>query len=120
MGILRLSLIQRDESHETPNGTRFWTPNNVPEDFKHVYQSVWSNPEDAFTMYQRYSEKAGFDVRRGSEKKIDVVTHKYFICHKSGESKKKNVTDTLVNGDNDKGRFEWNYTYKVTNCPIRN
>ena len=42
-------------------------------------------------FYERYSNKAGFDMKRGGQKTVEgVLLYKYLLCSREGEGKKHN------------------------------
>ncbi|GKB36878.1 FAR1-related sequence 5-like protein, partial [Tanacetum coccineum] len=56
-----------DEFRPTPNGTPYWVP-DVPEDERPKKGFFFDNYNDAFEMYQLYSEKAKFNIRKAGFK----------------------------------------------------
>jgi hypothetical protein len=101
--------------YQSPNGTRYWTP-NVPLDLKPNVGSVYENWESVLSMYNTYAEEAGFCTRLGALKRVQgVITHRYILCSKAGKPKGQVIDTTDVNEKSPVRRSK----FKVTDCKAR-
>ncbi|XP_024968737.1 protein FAR1-RELATED SEQUENCE 5-like [Cynara cardunculus var. scolymus] len=98
--------IQNDESPAidqagqglsiSPGGTNWYTP-VVEEVIKPVIGYVYPSLDVAESIYQKYAESAGFEVRRSTQKinPDGVIQNKYFVCSRFGLPLKKSF-DSMV------------------------
>ncbi|GJZ08380.1 FAR1-related sequence 5-like protein [Tanacetum coccineum] len=84
-----------DEFQPSPNGTPYWVP-DVPEDEKPKKGRFFDNFNDAFEMYQVYSQKARFNIRKaGFKRKNGQITHSYVECNRAGKPRRSKEVNTL-------------------------
>lgn len=98
----------------SPGGSKFWIP-NVDLDLKPRIGTFFQSCQQAISMYERYAEKAGFDVRLSTtvNGKYGIVKIKYVVCSKQGDPPKKSF-DTVH--DSIEGRKYRNSSVKRTGC----
>ncbi|KVI01530.1 FAR1 DNA binding domain-containing protein [Cynara cardunculus var. scolymus] len=80
----------------SPGGTNWYTP-VVEEVIKPIIGSVYLSLDVAESIYQKYAETAGFEVRRSTQKinPDGVIQNKYFVCSRFGLPLKKSF-DSMV------------------------
>ncbi|GJW10301.1 FAR1-related sequence 5-like protein [Tanacetum coccineum] len=104
------------EQNETPGGSIYWKPHveGIPIPVKWTY---YDTIDEALDMYTKYSEMAGFEVKKGGQRltKSGAVQHKYLMCNKEGVPKGINI-DTL---DPEYNKQKRNTTTHVTGCKAR-
>ncbi|GKC36309.1 hypothetical protein Tco_1048693 [Tanacetum coccineum] len=104
--ILPEHLLHPDDSDEfrpTPNGTPYWVP-DVPEDEKPKKGFFFDNYNDAFEMYQLYSQKAKFNIRKaGFKRKNGQITHSYIECNRAHMTRRAKEVNTLNEDDGEDG-----------------
>ena len=80
---------------------------DVAEEFKPNPLIRFRTVDEAFEMYSNYAEKAGFDVRKYSERKDgEKIVHKFFVCHRTGKPPEKSCDITNKR----------NTCYRTTDC----
>ncbi|KAI3797951.1 hypothetical protein L1987_33216 [Smallanthus sonchifolius] len=100
---------------ESPDGSRYWTPNVTTAD-KPAVGMVFDNWFDAYNFYNSYAEKSGFSTRIGPMKKWNgTITHRYLLCAKAGKPKDQKI-DTLDMCKMESVRAR---TFKVSDCKAR-
>ncbi|GJW77434.1 FAR1-related sequence 5-like protein [Tanacetum coccineum] len=98
-----------DEFRPTPNGTPYWVP-DVPEDEKPKKGFFFDNYNDAFEMYQLYSEKARFNIRKaGFKRKNGQITHNYIECNRARKPRRAKEVNTLNEDDREDGEIPESY-----------
>ncbi|GJT20601.1 FAR1-related sequence 5-like protein [Tanacetum coccineum] len=114
-----------DEFRPTPNGTPYWVP-NVPEDEKPKKGFFFDNYNDAFEMYQLYSEKARFNIRKaGFKRKNGQITHSYIECNRARKPRRAKKVNTLNQDDGEDGEVPGTKKRKrmtksqAINCPAK-
>ncbi|KAI3745376.1 hypothetical protein L1987_58487 [Smallanthus sonchifolius] len=100
---------------ESPDGTRYWTPNVTTAD-KPAVGMVFANWFDAYNFYFYYAEKSGFSIRICPMKKWNgTITHRYLLCAKAGKPKDQNFdTQGMCKSESVRAR-----TFKVSDCKAR-
>ncbi|GJT18797.1 regulation of nuclear pre-mRNA domain-containing protein 1B [Tanacetum coccineum] len=80
------------EQTDTPGGSIYWEPhvNGIPIP---VEGNSYGSIDEAFHMYVKYAEMAGFEVKKGGQKKTKsgAVLNKYIYCNKEGVPKPINI-----------------------------
>lgn len=103
----------RSNTFDSPNGSRYWIP-NVLTVYKPALDMVFAKEEDAVSMYQSYAEKAGFDIRLSTTRKVNgSVILRYIVCSRAGLPTYKNVDSMVVKSVS---KLPRSTNYKVTNC----
>ncbi|GJT94462.1 FAR1-related sequence 5-like protein [Tanacetum coccineum] len=104
------------EQNETPGGSIYWEPHveGIPIPVEGTY---YDTIDEALDMYTKYAEMAGFEVKKGGQRKTKsgAVQHKYLMCNKEGVPKGINI-DTL---DPEYNKQKRNTTTHVTGCKAR-
>ena len=79
-------------------GQRLYAPFDVPDVSKPVINQLFQNLEQGFIFYKEYGRLAGFDVRKGTEKKDDfgTIIIKYYTCGREGSNDFRSVSDSIV------------------------
>ncbi|GJS00432.1 FAR1-related sequence 5-like protein [Tanacetum coccineum] len=76
------------EQNETPGGSIYWEPHveGIPIPVEGTY---YGTIDEALDMYTKYAEMAGFEVKKGGQRKTKsgAVQHKYIYCNKEGVPK---------------------------------
>ncbi|GKB12928.1 FAR1-related sequence 5-like protein [Tanacetum coccineum] len=76
------------EQNETPGGSIYWEPHveGIPIPVEGAY---YGTIDEALDMYIKYAEMAGFEVKKGGQRKTKsrAVQHKYIYCNKEGVPK---------------------------------
>ncbi|GJX80746.1 FAR1-related sequence 5-like protein [Tanacetum coccineum] len=126
--ILPEHLLHPDDSDEfrpTPNGTPYWVP-DVPEDEKPKKGFFFDNYNDAFEMYQLYSQKARFNIRKaGFKRKNGQITHSYIECNRARMPRRAKEVNTLNEDDGEDGENPGTKKRKrmtksqAINCPAK-
>ncbi|GJW06932.1 FAR1-related sequence 5-like protein, partial [Tanacetum coccineum] len=119
------ALDDSDEFRPTPNGTPYWVP-DVPEDEKPKKGFFFDNYNDAFEMYQLYSEKARFNIRKaGFKRKNGQITHSYIECNRARMPRRAKEVNTLNEDDGEDGKNPGTKKRKrmtksqAINCPAK-
>ncbi|GJY29138.1 FAR1-related sequence 5-like protein [Tanacetum coccineum] len=80
------------EQTDTPGGSIYWEPHvdGIPIP---VEGNSYGSIDEAFHMYVKYAEMAGFEVKKGGQKKTKsgAVLNKYIYCNKEGVPKPINI-----------------------------
>ncbi|GJY65016.1 FAR1-related sequence 5-like protein [Tanacetum coccineum] len=80
------------EQNETPGGSIYWEPHveGIPIPVEGTY---YGTIDEALDMYTKYAEMAGFEVKKGGQRKTKsgAVQHKYIYCNKEGVPKGINI-----------------------------
>nr|GEY11146.1 hypothetical protein [Tanacetum cinerariifolium] len=98
-----------DEFRPTPNGTPYWVP-DVLEDEKPKKGFFFDNYNDAFEMYQLYSEKSRFNIRKAGFKcKNGQITHGYIECNRARNPRRTKEVNTLNEDDGEYGEIPESY-----------
>ncbi|GJR11912.1 FAR1 DNA binding domain-containing protein [Tanacetum coccineum] len=112
-----------DEFRPSPNGTPYWVP-DVPEDEKPKKGVFFDNYNDAFEMYQVYSEKARFNIRKaGFKRNNGQITHSK--CNRAGKPRKVKEVNTLNEVDGEDAEIPSTKKRKrrtksqAINCPAK-
>ncbi|GJY98696.1 FAR1-related sequence 5-like protein, partial [Tanacetum coccineum] len=99
------------EQNETPGGSIYWEPHveGIP-----VEGTYYGTIDEALDMYTKYAEMAGFEVKKGGQRKTKsgAVQHKYIYCNKEGVPKGINI-NTL---DPEYNKQKRNTTTHATGC----
>ncbi|GJZ99323.1 FAR1-related sequence 5-like protein [Tanacetum coccineum] len=101
------------EQNETPGGSIYWEPHveGIPIPVEGTY---YGTIDEALDMYTKYAEMAGFEVKKGGQRKTKsgAVQHKYIYCNKEGVPKGINI-NTL---DPEYNKQKMNTTTHATGC----
>ncbi|GKB85393.1 FAR1-related sequence 5-like protein [Tanacetum coccineum] len=101
------------EQNETPGGSIYWEPHveGIPIPVEGTY---YGTIDEALDMYTKYAEMAGFEVKKGGQRKTKsgAVQHKYIYCNKEGVPKGINI-NTL---DPEYNKQKRNTTTHATGC----
>ncbi|GJV49441.1 FAR1-related sequence 5-like protein [Tanacetum coccineum] len=80
------------EQNETPGGSIYWEPHveGIPIPVEGTY---YGTIDEALDMYIKYAKMAGFEVKKGGQRKTKsgAVQHKYIYCNKEGVPKGINI-----------------------------
>ncbi|KAK1441451.1 hypothetical protein QVD17_07357 [Tagetes erecta] len=98
VSILSSSILSSE--HQTPNGTRFWTPVVTSAILKYeisVSCALYDSWDEVLSSYALYAKKAGFSIRIGTRRgtKDGLVTYRHILCNRNGLPTGK-VFDTPV------------------------
>ncbi|GKA37488.1 FAR1 DNA binding domain, zinc finger, SWIM-type, MULE transposase domain containing protein [Tanacetum coccineum] len=76
------------EQNETPGRSIYWEPHveGIPILVEGTY---YGTIDEALDMYTKYAEMAGFEVKKGGQRKTKsgAIQHKYIYCNKEGVPK---------------------------------
>ncbi|GKA07652.1 FAR1 DNA binding domain-containing protein [Tanacetum coccineum] len=101
------------EQNETPGGSIYWEPHveGIPIPVEGTY---YGTIDESLDMYTKYAEMAGFEVKKGGQRKTKsgAVQHKYIYCNKEGVPKGINI-NTL---DPEYNKQKRNTTTHATGC----
>ncbi|KAD7117304.1 hypothetical protein E3N88_04572 [Mikania micrantha] len=62
--------------YQTPNGSRYWSP-NVSSQFKPIVGNIFLSWDEVYKMYETYGEMSGFQIRvAGYKKWKGEITHR--------------------------------------------
>ncbi|GKC12639.1 FAR1-related sequence 5-like protein [Tanacetum coccineum] len=80
------------EQNETPGRSIYWEPHveGIPILVEGTY---YGTIDEALDMYTKYAEMAGFEVKKGGQRKTKsgAIQHKYIYCNKEGVPKGINI-----------------------------
>ncbi|KAJ9543979.1 hypothetical protein OSB04_023686 [Centaurea solstitialis] len=79
----------------SPQGSKYWIP-NVNVEFIPRINSFFKSYQEAISIYERYADQGGFDVRLSTTVygKNNIVTIKYAVCSREGVAPKTSI-DTV-------------------------